>query len=316
MSLVFEEVASGLGFPEGPVAMDDGSVLFVDIKDQTLMRLLPDKSVHQVASLPGGPNGTAIGPDGAAYVCNNGGVYTFVKFPEGAPPDHQITIPSPQRPLYKGGSIQRVDLSSGKVTDLFSPQQGNTLIAPDDIVFDAAGGFWFTDTGIQEGATSKSGAVYYVDADGKRLKHAATVPTANGIGLSPDGKTLFVSDTVFGRLWAMTITGPGELAPGPLPGMPGNVVQTLPGYQWLDSLKVEADGRVCVGTIFNGGITIFSLDGTTEHIPVPEKAPDLFTTNLCFGGAEMRDVWITASSTGRIYKTRWPRPGLKLAFTV
>ena len=42
---------------------------------------------------------------------------------------------------------------------------------------------------------------------------------------------------------------------------------------------------------------------------------DIFTTNLCFGGEDMCDVWITASSTGKIYKTRWPRPGLKLAFT-
>ena len=92
--------------------------------------------------------------------------------------------------------------------------------------------------------------------------------------------------------------------------MPGRVIQTLPGYQWLDSLKVEASGRVCVGTIFTGGITVFSLDGSTEHVDVP----DFFTTNLCFGGSDMQDLWITASSTGKIYKTRWPRPGLKLAF--
>jgi gluconolactonase len=87
-------------------------------------------------------------------------------------------------------------------------------------------------------------------------------------------------------------------------------VQTLPNFQWLDSLKVEKDGRVCVGTIFNGGISVFSADGGVEHVAVP----DLFTTNLCFGGADMQDVWITASSTGKIYKGRWPRPGLKLAF--
>jgi gluconolactonase len=38
------------------------------------------------------------------------------------------------------------------------------------------------------------------------------------------------------------------------------------------------------------------------------------TTNICFGGEDMRDAWITCSSTGKLYKTRWPRPGLKLAF--
>lgn len=319
MSLELDAVVSGLKFPEGPVAMDDGSVLFVDIEAQLLRRLKADNSLVDVAELPGGPNGTAIGPDGAAYICNNGGVYSFERFDPLAPPGsgktpdpkREITIPSPKRPEYQGGSIQRVDLETGEVRTLYCKYKGKCLIAPDDIVFDANGDFWFTDTGKQDGMTSESGSVYFATIDGKTLKRVAAVPTANGIGISPKGDKLYVSDTVFGRLWVMDIVGPGELAPGPLPGMPGNVVQTLPGYQWLDSLKVEADGRVCVGTIFNGGITIFTPDGKTEHLPVN----DLFTTNLCFGGADMRDVWITASSTGTIYKTRWPRPGLKLAFT-
>ena len=319
MSIDLEKVASGLGFPEGPVAMNDGSVLFVDIKEQLLRRLKPDTTIVDVAKLSGGPNGAAIGPDGAVYICNNGGVYSFIRIdPQALPgtgrkpdPAREITIPNPVRPNYEGGSIQRVDLKTGEVTTLYCKYQGRCLIAPDDIVFDKQGGFWFTDTGMQEGMTSESGSVYYGTIDGKTLTRAAAVPTANGIGISPEGDKLYVSDTIFGRLWVLEILGPGELRPGPLPGMPGNVVQTLPGYQWLDSLKVEADGRVCVGTIFNGGITVFTSDGATEHVPVS----DMFTTNLCFGGDDLQDVWITASSTGCIYKGRWPRRGLELAFT-
>ncbi len=315
-----EEVASGLGFPEGPVAMDDGSLLFVDIMKQTLMRLMPGKNPEEVVKLEGGPNGVAIGPDGAAYVCNNGGVYSFAKIDPEAPPGsgktpdpaREITIPVQVRPNYIGGSIQRVDLQTKEVTTLYPNGKGQGLISPDDIVFDKKrGGFWFTDTGMQHEASCDFGAVYFATIDGKTLEKVAIVPTANGIGLSPDGDKLYVSDTLFGRLWVMDIAGPGKLVPGPLPGMPGNVVQTLSGYQWVDSLKVEADGRVCVCTLLNGGITIFETDGTTEHL----KMPDLFTTNLCFGGSDMRDVWITASSTGKIYKSRWPRPGLKLAYT-
>ena len=91
---------------------------------------------------------------------------------------------------------------------------------------------------------------------------------------------------------------------------PGNVVCNLPGYQLLDSLAVEAGGKVCVATIINGGITVFDPDGTTEHFAFP----DVIVTNICFGGPDMRDAWITASGTGKLYKARWPRPGLKLNF--
>lgn len=326
LKLDLEEVASGLGFPEGPVAMNDGSVLFVDIKEKTLNRLMPDKTVEKVVDLSGGPNGVAIGPDGAAYICNNGGVYAWPKIDPEAPPGsgktpdpaRLITIPDPLHAQdYEGGSIQRVDLKTKKVTTLYCKFEGKCLVAPNDIVFDEENdGFWFTDSGRLHETSSEFGAVYFATINGKCLKRAAIVPTANGIGLSPPPKDkkeprrLFVSDTSFGRLWELEITGPGQVKPGQ-PGIPGKVVQTLPKLQWLDSLKVEEDGRVCVGTLLTGGITIFSEDGETQRVFVP----DPFTTNLCFGGSDMRDVWITASSTGRIYKTRWPRPGLKLAYT-
>ena len=96
------------------------------------------------------------------------------------------------------------------------------------------------------------------------------------------------------------------------PGLaPGRVVANLPDYQLLDSLAVEADGRVCVATIVNGGITAIAPDGATKHYPVPDPV----CTNICFGGEDLRDAWITASGTGKLYRTRWPRPGLKLAST-
>eukprot|EP01035_Chromulina_nebulosa_P031125 gene31125-41467_t len=91
---------------------------------------------------------------------------------------------------------------------------------------------------------------------------------------------------------------------------PGNVVCNLPGYQLLDSLAVEAGGKVCVATIINGGITAFDPSGSTEHYAFP----DLIVTNICFGGPDMMTAWITASATGKLFKARWPRPGLKLNF--
>lgn len=306
----------GLGFPEGPVAMLDGSLLFVDIQQQTLSRLDTKGQTTVVAQLPGGPNGVAIGPDGAAYVCNNGGIYDFLSVP--GPAGKPITVPSPiPSKNYTGGKIQRVDLNTGAVTLLYDNCKGQPLLTPDDIVFDQYGGFWFTDTGIQDQNSIRKGGLFYATIDGKSIQHIAAIPTANGVGLSPDGTKVYVSDTAFGRLWTVTITDPAKdpckIDPAKFAFAPADIVQTLPGLQWVDSLKVEAQGKVCVGTLITGGITIFDpADGSTERIDVP----DIMTTNLCFGGADMRDVWITASSTGIIYRGRWPRPGLKLAYCV
>jgi gluconolactonase len=299
----FHVVAEGLQFPEGPIAMADGSVLVVEIRRQTLTRVLPDGRQEIVAELGGGPNGAAIGPDGAVYVCNNGG---FEWHEAGG-----ILVPGHRPADYVGGSIQRVELETGKVSTLYDHCHGSPLRGPNDLVFDRAGGFWFSDHGKSTPEHRDHGALYYATADGARITCARAELTApNGVGLSPDEAVLYMADTTTGRLWAFDIASPGQLAPPPAPWQPGRVIATLPGFQLLDSLKVEAGGKVCVGTIINGGVTVFDPIGSVEHVALPELA----ITNLCFGGADRRDVWLTASSSGRLYKGRWPRPGLKLNY--
>ena len=301
----FELVVSGLGFPEGPVARPDGSLLFVDIEKQTLCRLFQDGSqwtVDDLAKLPGGPNGLAIGPDGAAYVCNNGGAYAFQ--PLKSWPKGPITIPMPGGPNYTKGRIQRVDLKTRYVTTLYDSCDGKPLLSPDDIVFDGEEGFWFTDAGLQSPEALYKGGVYYARTDGSWITKVAEIATANGIGLLPaqgqDPKKLYVSDTLFGRLWEFVVTGPGKVADGVLPGMKGRVVQTLPGYNWVDSLKVLQDGRICVGTLLPpSGITVFGQGGETKLVPLGDALADPLITNLCFGGDAMTDVWVTASGSGR-----------------
>jgi gluconolactonase len=299
----FEVVAEGLQFPEGPVAMSDGSVLVVEIRRQTVSRVAPDGKVSVVAETGGGPNGLAIGPDGAVYICNNGGFEWY----EAA----GTFIPGHKPHDYIGGRIQRLDLKTNRLTTLYSSCDGKPLKGPNDLVFDKQGGFWFTDHGKSTPEHREHGALHYATIDGSHIVLArGDLTSPNGVGLSPDESIVYWADTVTGRLWAADVQSPGVLKPPPFPWAPGRVIATLPGHQLLDSLKIEASGKVCVGTILNGGITIFDPDGTTEHVALPELA----VTNLCFGGADMRDVWITGSSSGRLYKGRWPRPGLKLAF--
>jgi len=299
----FEIVAEGLAFPEGPVAMTDGSILLVEIQRRTLSRVSPDGAVEVVADLGGGPNGLAIGPDGAAYVCNNGGRFTFI--------DHKgKTFPSLPPAEHSGGMIQRVDLDTGQFETLYDACDGEPLWAPNDLVFDRQGGFWFTDHGRNDGKTLQLGGVYYALTDGSKItRMRGGMFSANGVGLSPDETVLYVADTQLARLWSFPIESPGVLGPQPFRRQ-GDIVTTLNGFQMLDSLAVEAGGHVCVATLMNGGITVFDPAGGVEHIAFP----DPMLTNICFGGDDMRDAWVTASATGKLLKTRWPRPGLKLNF--
>ena len=296
-------VAEGLRFPEGPIAMADGSVILTEIEGGTLTRVAPDGTKTTVAETGGGPNGAAIGPDGAIWVTNNGGSFVWLK-------QDGLTIPGPTPPEHVGGYIQRVDIASGQVETVYEACDGRRFAGPNDIVFDRQGGFWFTDHGAGMPEGRKFGALYYAKCDGSHVARARDhLISPNGVGLSPDETVVYMADTQLGRLWAFDIAEPGVLAPQP--GFaPGRVVHTLPGYQLLDSLAVEAGGKVCVATIINGGITAFDPNGTTEHFPFP----DLVTTNICFGGTDMMDAWVTCSSTGKLYKCRWPRPGLKLNF--
>ena len=294
-------VTEGLQFPEGPIAMADGSVILTEIKAQRLTRVHPDGRKETVVDTGGGPNGAAIGPDGAIYITNNGGAFEWLE-------NGGLTIPGPTPPSHTGGYIQRYDLATGKLTTLYAECDGKKLVGPNDLVFDAHGGFWFSDHGCSTPDGRKNGALYYAKADGSHISRQRDhLISPNGVGLSPDGKVVYMADTQLGRLWAFDITSPGQLAP-PDGFAPGRVICNLPGYQLLDSLAVEAGGKVCVATIINGGITAFDPNGTTEHFAFP----DLVCTNICFGGSDMRDAWVTASSTGKLYKARWPRPGLKL----
>jgi gluconolactonase len=301
--LDIELVTEGLEFPEGPIAMADGSVILTEIKGQRLTRVKPDGSKEKICDVPGGPNGAAIGPDGAIWITNNGGSFEWLDM-------GGLTIPGPTPASHAGGALQRYDFKTGKLETVYDSCEGRGLIGPNDLVFDKAGGVWFTDHGCGTPEGRKFGGVYYARTDGSLISRQRDhLISPNGIGLSPDEKTVYAADTNLGRLWAFDIAEPGVLAAGP--GFaPGRVIHNLQGYQLLDSLAVEAGGKVCVATIINGGITAFDPDGSIEHFAFP----DLLCTNICFGGADMTDAWITASSTGKLYKAKWPRPGLKLNF--
>jgi len=295
--------AEGLQFPEGPIALDDGSVIVCEIRAGRLTRVTPDSRKTVVAETGGGPNGAAIGPDGAIWVCNNGSAFQYVE-------RDGVLLAGRTDPAHSGGALQRVDPSTGKVETVLDSYEGKRLIAPNDLVFDKAGGLWFTDHGGDGEGIRRLGALYYLEPGGGRLTRPRdSLFSPNGVGLSPDESVVYMADSHMGRVWAFDLAAPGKVASTRGRG-PGRVLVNLPGFQPLDSLAVEACGRVAVATIQTGAVTSIAADGAFEQ----HAFPDVMTTNICFGGLDMRTAWVTGSSTGKLFKVRWPRAGLRLNF--
>ncbi len=296
-----QTLATGLLFPEGPVALEDGSVVVVEMRGGTLRRVWPDGRVGLVCDCGGGPNGAAVGPDARLYVCNNGGArYVPGQFLSVGPAAD-----------YSGGCIQRVDLTTGAFETVYDSCDDRRLTAPNDLVFDRDGGFYFTDMGKKHARHRMFGGLYYARPDGSGVRELAyPMQQPNGVGLSPDGTTVYVAETDTSRLWAFELAGPGDVrkaAKAPAHG--GKLVCGLPGYQGFDSLAVDALGNICVATLTTGCITVIAPDGEVlRQVPMG----DAHVTNICFGGAEMRTAFVTLSGKGQLVAMPWPEQGLKL----
>ncbi|HEX9189269.1 MAG TPA: SMP-30/gluconolactonase/LRE family protein [Vicinamibacteria bacterium] len=323
----FEIVASGLEYPEGPIACADGSVLLVEVKGGRLTRVHPDGTKATVATTGGSPNGAAFGPDGRVWLCNSGG-FDWVAV-------GSLWITGFQPAAYQGGSIQRVDVSTGAVETVYTTfatadpvtKQPATLPlkGPDDLVFDATGGFWFTDWGKQRPRDRDVTGVYYVPSAGGTVREAIFPLNApNGIALSPDGRRLYVAETYTRRILFWDLSGPGQITANPRT-LDGSHLLTaaVPGQGILDSMRVDAEGNVWAATMLpsgadpgsNGGLTVVSPAGEVlQFLEIAVGTPTPLPSNLCFGGADRRTVYATCGGSGLLVKARVSVPGLALNF--
>jgi gluconolactonase len=301
----FTVVTEGLRFPEGPVALKDGSVIVVEIAGRALTHVHADGRKQVIAKLRGGPNGAALGPDGWVYVCNSGG-WRYTQEANG--------WRRPTGQASQSGWIERVSLATGAVERLYDSCGGRALRAPNDLVFDRHGGFYFTDHGKRRPKSRVLGGVYYARADGSGI--VEVVPggmlTPNGVGLASDGRTLYVADTGPRQLWAFDLTGPGRIVAQPWPSPNGGrIVAGLPDMNYLDSLALDSAGHICVASFNNCGIWEISADGSTR---IFRPLPDFYATNIAFGGPDLSTAFVTLSSTGRLVSFRWPRAGQPLPY--
>ncbi len=303
-------IAEDLWFPEGPVWVGDGTLLVVEIRRKTLTRIWPNGTKKIVAELGGGPNGAAMGPDGFCYVANNGG-FSFKQRDDG----RWVTSGTPDD--YVTGRIDRVNIDTGEFTTLYDKIETSRIRGPNDLAFDAHGGFWFTDPGKTRHRDWDRGSVCYAKMDGSFIQEIIfPIHKPNGVGLSPDGKTLYVAETESARLWAWDLKGPGQLkspaVASPTSPHGSRLVWGSSDYRRFDSLAVEANGNVCVGTLDQGGVTV--IEPHTGHATFVPVEGDTHCTNVCFGGPDLKKAYVTQSYAGRLVEIDWPRAGLKNPF--
>jgi gluconolactonase len=306
-ALHVREVADGLFFPEGPVALPSGDVIVCELATGHLVRIASDGTKTVIADVGMGCNGLAMGPDGRIWVAHNGGNQwrwsEDKPHPTGLAPDD-----------WEGGYIKAVDTVTGVVEVIATHADGRRFSGLNDLVFDAEGNLYFTDSGKHMGIHRIIGGLYYLPRGASEAAALAyPLEQPNGVGLSPDGSRLYVSETSTAQVWYWDIESPGVLRPGHTPYHPGGgtLLSVIPGYCMLDSLAVDLLGHVCVATLLRGGLNVIKPDGGLEatlHIP------DRYVTNICFGGEDLSTAYVTAAEHGKLWAIDWPWPGLKLNF--
>lgn len=279
-----EQVATGFSFTEGPL-WHNGKLWFSDVTGDKLRTVDAAGKVEVVLNNSGGfPN-----PPPGANIGSNGLV-----------PDKDGSVLMAQMGARR---IARLD-AQGKVTPVVSDHEGKRLNSPNDMVIGADGAMWITDppfglfNGMDKDPAKELGynAVFRY-ADGKLTPVITDIPLPNGIGLSPDGKTLYVSNYgAPGSIYAYTIGAGGTLS-----GKRTVIDFQREGGAGADGLKVDSKGNIwATGP---GGIWILTPQGKVlGRIRMPAQ-----TANLAFAG-DGKTLYITSSAS--VYRVKTKVAGL------
>jgi gluconolactonase len=268
-----EVIATGLDFPEGPVWRGD-ALDFVEIEGGRVSRWTPNGAVAPVAVTGGGPNGAALGPDGALYVTQNGGMHREGRVTAGI-----LRITS-------AGEVQTVATSVGDLE----------LGGPNDLAFGPDGRLWFTDP---RGAADPRhnelpGRLFAIDpstGDGELVVELEPV-FPNGIAFLADG-TVVWTESFSRRVMRLDDGRPA-------------VVAQLPELHFPDGLCVGADGRLYVATTYARCVSVLDGGDVVDWLHCGEGS---MPTNCCFGGT---DLYVTESRHGTLWRFPLGVEGLPL----
>jgi gluconolactonase len=272
MATELEILASGRGLVEGPRADAEGSLYFSDVLLGGVYRRTPEGEIETVVPKRRGVGGIALHADGGLVI--SGRNVCHVRDGE-------------TRVLF-----ERQDIAG--FNDLFADGEGRVLV----------GSLRGDPFGTSGGRTP--GELWRIDADGSATELYGDVSLSNGIGLSPDGRTLYHSDTARTHVIATRLSDRGDPESR-------RVFAEIEGGA-PDGLAVDSEGRVWVALYGGGRVARFHPDGAPDGgIEVPANA----VTSLCFGGDDLRDLYITTADNadapelgGCVFQTRVDTPGL------
>jgi gluconolactonase len=267
-----ESLASGLNFPEAPVALADGAVAFSDVRAGGVHRWSPDGTVETLLDRRRG-----IG--GMAQVAGGG-----------------LVISGRDLALLEGGETRAIFQAEGAA-------------GFNDLGTDAAGRLYVGALHFHpfKGESPVPGAIWALGDDlPEPVEVSREIEWPNGIGFSPDGLTMYACDYAQGEVLAWDVDGGGLLS--------GRRVFARSPAGSADGLAVDEEGAVLVALGQGGGIARLLADGSLERII---DVPAEFVTSLCFGGEDMRDVYVTAMGNpedqepaGTVFRARADVPGL------
>jgi gluconolactonase len=252
---------SGFMFTEGPAADREGNVYFTDIPESTIYKVDAQGKLSKFTTESNHTNGLMLAKNGELYACE------------------------------MDGQIAAWSLQTGERRLVLDKHNGKRFNAPNDLVIDSTGGFYFTDPHFRAPMPLPQGkmGVYYCDADGKVVRLIDDLPAPNGVILSPDEKTLYVCPSGQAEMMAHQVKSPGAIDGG-------RVFCTLKqaegqSGQGADGLTIDTGGNLYITTHL--GLQVFSPQGELLGvIAVPEKP-----ANVAFGGPDNKTLYVTARTS-------------------